>query len=780
MKNNNEKDIIIINRNNHSKFLSSTSTCDSCKSSNTYNFNKKQKSIINDNNFGKNDNLIEDIDIIIENENELNESNSYNNTNKTKVENKKSVQIINKINLFNQKLAGMNKFLSKSQSLSIYKQMKPDYIEKNEIPFKTIEYYSKNKIKLIDINLLLKKVAEDSFREEEKKVLYSFIKQSFSFINIEIFLKKIINCYEYHKSLDEFNQQVHNLVVFLNAYIIEMMSYNKSIMSDDNIFGIINSFYINLKQDIMKIKKYQKLSKIKNEEIKNRLLNETICTKIKDKNGEKIRWWTKELVKKKLKNHHRLNIIKYQKLIEKEKNDKKNKNKIEDSNNNCILPNKNEIKEIQQKKKLPRLSLTNNSYSSDILKDWEILDKNSTILHPSNSKDSLFKTNEKKHKKEKLNDEQLIKILGNKYEDMIKNKELIITKEENFLLLLKNITKLLKQKSYSEEVILKTKSRENFYAKLFNLKNKEDIKKKKIFQKNEIINNISLNFNKTITNVLSFPPNKKNYFCVTDYNIEQIGEQLISITKNLLNKIEPKELYRAVFIKNEKYIKSPNVMKSIQKFNNLVLFIIEDILSYDTPKERAKIFDQWALIAKYCKNRKDQSDCLAIHSALNNYIITDLNQTINSIKSGTKTILKEIGNYCTLESNYKHFRDEINNITKDEYYLPYLGRILKEVNFWEEKGKYIIQGNMISFEKIENVGNILDSFFDFKNRSDSIKYETIKELNFFEELGEKKEEELEKIANNLEPEFKLGEIKEGIKRLTDIDIKYFCSGDKKE
>ena len=760
IKNNKEKELIINNKNSHSPTLSSTSTCDTYKS---FNSNKKD-----DNN--KKNNLVNDIDIIIENEEEFDEKEESNDKNEIKISN----LIKSRVDLFNKRLLGMNINLPKSKSLSIYKEMKPNYIDKDEIESKTIEFNPNNKIKLIDVDLLLKKVAENSLSEENNKILYAFIKQSFSFLNIDIFLKKLIKCYEYHKSKDKLNPKVQNLIEFLNAFVIEMIVYDKSPISDDKILGIINSFYISLKNDVMNIIKYQKLTRIKNQEIKRRILNEQICTKEIDKNGETIKWWDTKLVKKKLKNHHKRTIFKYKELREKEKREKHNK-KLETNDNKLKLENENEINEIQKAKFLPRLSLKYTSHQFDVLKKMPTMNINSfnnnLTLKQSNSKDNIFKAYEKKKPKERFNEDQLVQILGNKHEDLIKNKNLIITKEENFLLILKNITKLLKQKSYSEELILKTKFRENFYAKPFFENEKEIYKKRKELKKTEPNENRDLDeLNIIKTSIIS---DKKNYFCVTDYKIEQIGEQLISVSKNTLYKIESKELYNAIFTKNEKYIKSQNIMDNIQKFNNLIFFIVEDILSYDTPKDRAKIIDQWVLIAKYCKSRKDQSNCLAINSALNHYIITGLDQTLINLKPSTKIIMKEIMDYCSLEGNYKIFREEIKNIKKDEFYLPYLGIILRDFIFFEEKGKYITQGNMVNFEKIENVQNSIDTFFEFKNRIDKVKVELNKELVFFENLGEKNEQNLEKLANDLEPEFKLGEAKEGIKRLTDIDIKYF-------
>ena len=773
IKNNKEKDLISINnKSSHSPTLLSTSTCDSFKSSNTYNFNKNKKDFDFKKLLKKNE-LKNDIDIILENENEFNENERINNNNNIEV--KKSNLINSRVNLFNSRITGINKNLPKSKSISICNEMKPNYIEKDEIELKTIEHLPHHRIKLIDINLLLKKVTENSFSLEENKVLYSFIKQSFSFINLDIFLKKIKKCYEHYRLKDKLNPKVQHLVEFFNAFIIEMIIYNKSVIFDNKILEIINSFYINLKDDIINIIKYKKLSRIKNQQIKYKLLKEKIYVKEMDKDGEEIRWWSKELVIKKLKIYHKLNLIKYHQILEKEKIEKE-KN-LEDDINKSKLQNENEI--IPKNK--PRLSLTKTSNQFDILKRVQTFNiSGNNNINSTTHNPNVLTTNDQKKKKNILNDEQLIKIIGKKYEDLIKNAELLVSKEENFLLILKNITKLLKQKTYSEEVILKTKSRENFYANFIN-KNKDIIKDLKTQNRANISTNKDSNLNMHEENKISFLSDKKNYyFCTTNYGIEQIGEKLISISKNLLYKIEYKELYGAIFTKNEKYIKSPNIMSNIRHFNNLVLFIVEDILSYDTPKERAKIIDQWALIVKYCKNRKDQSNCLAIHSALNHYIITGLDQTLNNIKYSTKNILKEIGDYCNLGKNYQIFREEIKNIRKDEFYIPYLGTILRDINFFEEKGKYIIQGNMINFEKVESVQNALDTFFDFKNRIDKVKVQQIEELNFFDNLEEKKEQDLEKLANDLEPEFKLGVIHEGIKRLTEIDKKYFSDNEKKK
>lgn len=68
------------------------------------------------------------------------------------------------------------------------------------------------------------------------------------------------------------------------------------------------------------------------------------------------------------------------------------------------------------------------------------------------------------------------------------------------------------------------------------------------------------------------------------------------ISKSLVNKIHPRELYRAIFLKKNKEKNSKNVVDYVNRFNRLTSFIKEDILSYNLPKERARIYEKWIKI----------------------------------------------------------------------------------------------------------------------------------------------------------------------------------------
>jgi hypothetical protein len=197
-------------------------------------------------------------------------------------------------------------------------------------------------------------------------------------------------------------------------------------------------------------------------------------------------------------------------------------------------------------------------------------------------------------------------------------------------------------------------------------------------------------------------------------------------------------------------------------------------LSYNTPRDRAKIYEKWVKIADYCKRKKNYNDCIAIYSALNNYIITGLKLTLKALSSSTKNLFQQISDFCSCEGNYKKVREDMNLCEqKGETFIPYLGMLLRDINFYEESMKYINENGYINMEKIENINTIMEKYFRYKtNEKISNKnYKNIPELKFLEHLEQNSEEDLEKIANDLEPIYLMGT--QRFKRATNIDKRFF-------
>ena len=583
-------------------------------------------------------------DGILEIENETEDIIQKNNNNDLKLnfENNKEIKVIKKVNSSNQirnhsysinskstfytsdldidNLKKNKTIASEEDMLLNEKHILPNYVDEFETENITIGHYKNKELKMISLNLLLKKIIISNFMEKNFNNVNNFIQQCFSFIDIETLFSKIINCYNYYEQLNIPFDQLKNMIQFTNGLIIEMYCYYQNQKIDQKIISI-KKFYNDIQNDLQ--------IKIKNKTKS----NFNLCLKY-----EEI-----------------LTEIQYIFLLF-----------------DSAVPNLVFLRSVKT-----------NLYYYKLYKKYFV----------------------EKNKNDKNNNDN---------------------------------QKMKKNKSVEKRHI-------------------------KIFPELKPFSNTTENY---------------QYFSLKNYSPTIIGEKLKNITINNLNKIQYKELYKAVFLKKTKSQMCPNVMFNIKYFNNLISFIIEDILSYDLSKIRAEIISEWLNVAKYCKSINDYSDCIAIYSALNHYLINGLTQTWKELKSSAKNIFKTLSHFCSCEANYKYLRENMNKLDNQEFYIPYLGMLMKDISFNEESMKYLINGNLINFEKLETVRKLIDDFFRYKNimNNNKTNVNSPKELNFFEHLQDIEEQYLENIAYALEPKFTLDLVPRKEKRYTEIDRKFFGAG----
>ena len=663
--------------------------------------------------------------------------------------------------------------------------------EKNNINNKDDK---EKKIEKLDIRIkneltyqeLVKKIIFENYADDNILLLYHFIKQCFSFIKIDDLFDEILNQIE---NLDEKN--FNNLSEFSKVLIIEMIYYYQNEILNDECFSKAkNLCYILITKSIINmINNDIKINEIK----RDKFINDNLNIDINDINI---------FILKREKEDNNIEEVNNENLR------KSNLNKIKDRS----IPKKvtfkeksNFIEEIKKEKieemckisKTLRRSTKNYSVGGDrevlknIIKEED--EKNEKSEDDKQKRKSSFDTDSDDNNDDLYSDDNSSKEENDKEEE--KNKEIInnikeqgkikqnlISTKERDLVILGKIVSLL-EKFKEKEIDLEE---ENEKENMKKIKNNIDIYKeiqKKLAQERKIFllprqrqKRMTKNYTSYIGSISKKPEIireylNQGYFCVTDWKTEEIGQQLMTVSKSLLRKIQPRELYRAKFLKKDKEKTSPNVVECINKFNRLTSFIMEDILSYNTAKDRAKIYEKWVLIADYCKTNKDYNDLIAIFSAFNHYIITGLKLTLKEVKTKTNSILNKIKHFCTVEGNYKNIRVDMDNCDKTgEIFIPYLGMLLRDINFFEEKSKYLNEKGYINFNKIEKINEMFKLYFKFKIKEDN-KNNNIPELDFFNDLEDITEEYLEITADNLKSGFKSETSKK--KRLTNIDEKYF-------
>ena len=651
-----------------------------------------------------------------------------------------------------------------------------------------IEKPKKNELTLVEF---IDKIITDNYIKDNAKLILHFCQQCFSFIKLETIFNQITNTYENIKKENSV-EKLKKLIIFINALFLEMISYYCDKKLLNNNISYAETFYCKLITDLIMDLKYNKEEKseiqpFKLDIIENNTINDN---NDKGKNIDNIYEINKaNLIKVNLHNPEKkleINIMNCRKSVKIVERKKEKEEKEEDSKKLNLrksehfslnkLKVKDIIKEEDEKK---------GESDGEIEKEIKKSKKNSELNQNIDNLDMSFTDSSSEDEEEKLNRNNLKNIKDNKIIKEITKKENItreiITSKEKQLKHLKRIIILFDKIKKEEEIkVIEIKNKLAFY-KILRRKKEKDKKKSiiirqrtkrntQIFSTSKFAIPLKKDQTKIIREYL-----KKGYFCVKDWKTEEIGNQLMLMSKESLNKIRPRELYKAIFLKKEKEITSPNVVNCINKFNRLTSFIMEDILSYNSPKDRAKAYEKWISIADYCRINKDYNDLIAIFSAFNHYVITGLKLTLKEVKTKSNNILNKIRNFCAVEGNYKKIRTEMDECYKnEEIFIPYLGMLLRDLNFFEEKSKYIDEKGNINFEKIEKINEMFEFYFKFRNKmSEDKNRNRIEELNFFEDLEDIKEEELEEIANNIEPEFKIKECKNQRKRLTKIDEKYF-------
>ena len=666
---------------------------------------------------------------------------------------------------------------NKSKAFLLSSKMTQEFTEEDELEGISIAYKEQDKkIKLISLDLLLKKIIFENFIEKNPIQIFSFCQQCYCFMDKEIMFNKIFNCYNFYKEKKLPIKQIGNLIKFLCILVIELYEYYTKMKLDDPTIVLLKTIYNSLffeicetinkeeekkaeEEENFNINDFQnKLEEYNDEELDNNNNNDKNDDVFKDRCSENLQEDTKEV------SRERFGTIAARK---------------EDGRFSSYLDDNNEKN------------------------DKELISRN-TINIGFKKEDKKSKKNEKEKKKEEKEEKKKKKGLGLHFFHMKKEKPVKVedknakedqeredemqekfrqiqalkkttfsTPEEEMLNCIRSIIMLFSLEEPNKRDLSQAKRNLDFYKDIYKKiaeaigKPLPDVKNRHAMVKSVTVGNVSKKHK------LKLHEND-GFFNVLDWEKKDIGEKLISISKQLINKVHRREIYKAVFLKKNKDKTSPNVMENIDKFNRLTFFIIQDILSYDFAKDRGKIMEKWIKIADYCRGRKDYNDCVAINSALNNYIITGLKKTNNELNKEKKDLLKQINRFCRYQGNYKKLREDMKNLGPTDFYVPYLGMILKDIAFFEENSKYLVNDVLINFEKLENVQMAVSEFFNFKNTIDKENPSIPEELNFFEKLEDLKESDMEQLANNLEPEFKLYSNKKREKRQTNIDKKYFA------
>ena len=274
----------------------------------------------------------------------------------------------------------------------------------------------------------------------------------------------------------------------------------------------------------------------------------------------------------------------------------------------------------------------------------------------------------------------------------------------------------------------------------------------------------------TLKDIIANPDYPTSFFNILDFDSKEIALELTNISYKLFSKIKIKEFLKGVFTKKNKNITSPNITEISNRFNKVSFWTIEEILMYDDAFDRGKLIEKFIDIINELIILNNFFDSISISSGLSQIIISNLTKTWNYVSRQSMEMYQKAKNFLSFQNNYKTIRDKIDQcIINNQPYIPFLGPYSKTICYLEEYGPYIKDNSLVNADKIVLVQQVFDQLFKFRLNKYN-KFNMIRnELLILYCLDPAPEEELDKLASFLEPNFVLYEKKQSDKRASNTE-----------
>ena len=271
------------------------------------------------------------------------------------------------------------------------------------------------------------------------------------------------------------------------------------------------------------------------------------------------------------------------------------------------------------------------------------------------------------------------------------------------------------------------------------------------------------------------PENNNKIFDIFSWDPIEIARQITLFTQYLYRNIGCQELLLGGWTKSDKMERSPNVSQLILRFNKISKWIMEEILSYDSSNDRAKVIQIFITVAEELRKMHNLNDCFAVITTFNHLSIKRLKRTWKKVSAEAKNTQNDLSKLCSILKNFENIKNEFleyKNSVKDinqisEGCIPYLAPYLKDLAFLEEGQKYFNQNKLININKIIIVGRIIKNIRD--SQMFVYNYKPVYSLAVLSDPAPLDDDKLTNLSESIEPKFKL-EHKSKNKRKTNSDL----------
>ncbi|XP_028614784.1 ras-specific guanine nucleotide-releasing factor 1 isoform X3 [Grammomys surdaster] len=198
----------------------------------------------------------------------------------------------------------------------------------------------------------------------------------------------------------------------------------------------------------------------------------------------------------------------------------------------------------------------------------------------------------------------------------------------------------------------------------------------------------------------------------------EIAEQLTLLDHLIFKSIPYQEFFGQGWMKDEKYEKTPYIMKTTRHFNHVSDFIASEIIRIEDINLRANAIEKWVAVADICRCLQNYNAVLEVTSSINRSAIFRLQKTWLKVSKQTKSLFDKLQKLVSTDGRFKTLRDTLKKC--DPPCVPYLGIYLTDLVFIEEGTPNYTEEGLINFSKMRMISHIIREIRQFQQSSYNI------------------------------------------------------------
>ncbi|KAJ3092462.1 hypothetical protein HK102_007086 [Quaeritorhiza haematococci] len=200
--------------------------------------------------------------------------------------------------------------------------------------------------------------------------------------------------------------------------------------------------------------------------------------------------------------------------------------------------------------------------------------------------------------------------------------------------------------------------------------------------------------------------NEETRFKLSEVDPLEVARQLTLIEFELFGAIKPREFLDLGWMKPDKEIRAPNIMRMTRWSNHVVKWLISEIvLIKESTKMRAAVFEKIIMIAQQLEKLNNLNGAKEVLAALQSSSVYRLKKTKEAVGSKYLRILGDLVKLTSSELNYKNLRARVSNA--EPPLIPFPGVYQGDLVFIDTCAKSRLDGGLINFSKIEKEANCI-------------------------------------------------------------------------